>query len=227
MKRLCIGLLSLPRVRDTGDRTRLLYEGFGFSVTAVGRRRIEQGDLDGFDLLHCPGGHSVTLAPRGVSNLRRYVRGGGGFVGVCAGAHYIAEIGLLPLRLAIVRASGIYHVRVVARHPVTRGFARVPRSPERRGCNPVPHSSRGRVRLDRGNGAFMLAGRGVEILATYDNDDRYAAIVAGRYGAGRVVAFSCHPQTESSFKAQRTDPRAPLLLRNAALFCAKGDRHGR
>ena len=117
-------------------------------------------------------------------------------------------------------------MRLIRRHPITRGFRLVPRSPERTGYNPVPHSDVGRIKVHRGNGAYMIAGRGVEVIATYDNDDEYAGIVAGQLGRGRVCGISCHPQTKADasrelhYKNLETDPRLPKLIRNVVLWCA-------
>ncbi len=220
MKKIRIGMMNIPRVGDTDNRNHKLYRDFGFMVENVTRKQIRDNDLDGFDLLHCPGGHHVVLNQIEIRNIRSFVRRGRGFVGICAGAHFIAHARLLNIRVKIVRASGIYNMRLIRKHPVIRGFRTVPRSPERGGCNPVPHTNLGRLMVDRGNGAFMLAGRGALAIATYDNDDEFAGIIVGSHGRGRVAAFSCHPQVTARYKGISTDRRAHLLLRNAALWCA-------
>jgi len=223
-RKIRIGMMNLPRVDDTGGKTTAMFRRLGFEVEELSRRDIEQDRFGAFDMLHCPGGHSVKLSERGVRNIKRYVRGGKGLMGICAGCHFIAHTKLLPIELMIVRAVGIYNVRLVKRHPLTRGFKLVPRSPERKGYNPVPHSDVGRLPMHRGNGGFIIARSGVDVVATYDNDDRYGAVVAGNHGKGRVVAISCHPQIEVDWSDlpgmnKKTDPRVRELLRNAVHFC--------
>ncbi|MBN1670846.1 MAG: hypothetical protein JXR37_07430 [Kiritimatiellae bacterium] len=220
-----IGMMELPRVDDTGGNTTAIFKDLGFVVETLSRQDIERDRFGEFDLLHCPGGHSVKLSDRGVGNIQRYLRGGKGLLGICAGCHFIAHAKLLDIDLLIVRAVGLYNVRLVKRHALTRGFKLVPRTPEKKGYNPVPHSDVGRMRMHRGNGGFIVARNGVDLVATYDNDDRFGAIAAGPYGRGRVVAISCHPQIEVDWRRvrglhQRTDPRVARLLENAVRFCA-------
>ena len=93
-KRVRIGLMNIPYVGKTVGTTRdieEIYTGFGFEVCDVTRENIEAGIFDGFDLLHCPGGHHVELSPSGVRNLKRYIRAGHGFFGICMGSHFIAR----------------------------------------------------------------------------------------------------------------------------------------
>jgi len=216
-----IGMLSIPRLGNP-EVTRQLYANFGFEVFDLSRRDIGRGSFRNADILHCPGGHHVVLSQQAIVHLKNYIHVGHGVIGICAGAHFIAHAQLLEMDACIVRAEGIYSMRVVQKHPVVKGFRKVPRSPERKGLNPVPHSNIGRISIHRGNGGYLLPKDKSQIIATYDNDDKFAGIVAGLYGEGRVVAFSGHPYREVKYDDNlKTDPKVTTLLKNAALWCAK------
>ncbi len=221
-----------PRV-SANPEVRALLRTWGYDARDVSPRQVASGALEEFDALYMPGGHSVRIREAPLRALKRFVRRGGGFVGICNGAHFAARVGLLDVRnVLIVRAYGTYAMRVVARHPVTRGLRRVPRSPERKGLDPVPHTNVGRVRMDRGNGAFLELGPRATALLTYDNDDRYAGVAAGEYGRGRVVVFSGHPQADWDHKDRRLRKYNPdleacrRLLANAFAWAAGAQARG-
>lgn len=67
---------------------------------------IADGSLQGFDALIMPGGsaskQAISLGPQARAEVRRFVRNGGIYMGVCAGAYLSSEaqdnyLGLLPL----------------------------------------------------------------------------------------------------------------------------------
>ena len=218
-----IAFFQGPRV-SAHEEIRRLYRRWGYRIVIVGARELEEDRLSDYAAMHMPGGHSVVLSEKQIRNLKRFVRRGGGFLGICNGAHFAARVGLLKMKdMLIVRGKGIYDMRVVARHPVTRGLRRVPRSPEKKAVDPVPHSPVGRIRMDRGNGAFMVVGKNVDALLTYDNDDKYAGVAAGHHGKGRVVIFSSHPQADvkTTKHLKGTDTKkGRKLLRNAIDYVA-------
>jgi len=53
--------------------------------------------------------------------------------------------------------------------------------------------------IPRRNGGMLVPRPGCEVAGWYDTIERYAALVAGGYGLGRVVAFSPHPEGSSGF----------------------------
>ena len=90
-----------PSVRD-----RLEREG-GFTFEQITVRDLLGGCLSakGFTVLCLPGGYAPNyddqLGARGARVIRKFVEGGGGFVGLCAGAYYGSTwgIGLLPVEV--------------------------------------------------------------------------------------------------------------------------------
>ena len=75
---------ALPEVMDC------LPESKGFTVTKVLAKEIRSGALDQYDVLICPGGsgsgEGKALGDEGRERVRTFVKGGGGYIGICAGA---------------------------------------------------------------------------------------------------------------------------------------------
>lgn len=223
MNKIGIAIFQGPRVSETGKRSYVYrsFEKWGHEVSIINARDLERGLLDGYAAVYMPGGHSVKLKEKGILNLKRFIRKGGGFLGICNGAHFGMRAKLLNIRdYIIIRGVGTYSMRVVKKHPVTKGLQIVPRSPEKKALDPVPHTEKGRIKTDRENGAFMIVGKNVDALLTFDNEDKLAGAVAGCLGKGRVVLFSNHPHIHREFKSRavcyNTDVKEnELLLRNA------------
>ncbi len=215
-----IGFYQGPRV-STNKEVAKLFKKWGYDVVTITEKDLEQDKLKDFSAIYIPGGHSVILSERGIENLKKFVQQGGGFLGICSGAHFAARIKLLNLKdMLIVRGCGTYNMRIIKKHPVTKGLRIVPVSPEKKAVDPVSHTNIGRVKMYRNNGAYMVVGRNVDALVTYDNDDKYAGLVAGYYGKGKVVLFTCHPEVDIHLKGSlskfNTDTKKALqLLKNA------------
>mgnify|MGYP003681908078 CR=1 FL=1 len=96
---------------------------------------IKEGKLEHFDFLIVPGGYTPEYMPAlreaGKEAMRNFVREGGGYIGICAGA-YIApkrvEVPHKPQGLGIIdieniRKSGRGTRKIcLAKHPITRGL---------------------------------------------------------------------------------------------------------
>ncbi len=69
---------------------RSLHESQGFITTPITAEQIRDGALKDFDVLIHPGGsaskQSETLGDKGRDDVKKFVKGGGGFIGICAGA---------------------------------------------------------------------------------------------------------------------------------------------
>jgi glutamine amidotransferase-like uncharacterized protein len=95
----------------------------GLQVVQVGPEAIRSGKLKEFDVLMHPGGgggaQGRALEPEGRTAIREFVRNGGGFIGICAGAYlatddYEWSLGLVEARVVDKRhwARGIGPVEV-------------------------------------------------------------------------------------------------------------------
>jgi glutamine amidotransferase-like uncharacterized protein len=67
-------------------------------VEVVGADDIKNGCLDDFVILACPGGESRPdpwgeLGPEGKVKIQEFIRGGGGYIGICLGALYASDHG--------------------------------------------------------------------------------------------------------------------------------------
>lgn len=83
-------------------------------------------------------------------------------------------------------------MRVIKKHPVTSGYKLAEKSKGEGKWN----FEKGRVRIRYANGGFLVVGKGVDVLVSFDEEDMFGAIVAGRRGKGKVVLVS--PHTEST-----------------------------
>jgi len=178
-------------------------------------REIDEGYVrrGGFEedckVLIVPGGYTAemisALDSRGLREIRKFVGGGGLYIGICAGAYMAAErvevpgrpegLGIINVTNMRMRSIGVVEIRVVdPDHPLVEGC------PER-------------IRIWYQNGPHMMAGSGVEVIAVYE--DGSAAIVSARYGEGLVILFSPHPEGSSEGGVDPKELGTLCLLRNA------------
>ncbi len=176
----------------SGERVAAALKELRIPHAFVGPEEIAAGRLAEFSALVLPGGHSIALDQAGVRAVKRFVAAGGGLIGICAGAQFIVRARMLAVKWKALRASGIFDMRVVARHAISRGYALAGKHPK---GAPWRYSSRGRVRIRYSNGGILRAGRGVDLVVSFDEEGDFGAVVAGRFGLGRVVAMSPHPES--------------------------------
>ena len=124
---------------------------------------------------------SAALAPGGLAALRRFVKGGGQYAGICAGAYLAcAEVEwegvAYPYGLRLVEGRAIGPLNAIA---------------------PWPQSAA--VRLDLGPALYAGGSRfdvaGARVLARYP--DRGVAMITARFGKGRVVLTGAHVEFDS------------------------------
>ncbi len=181
---------------------------------------VRAGALDSVDVVLFTGGRGSVqgqlLGEDGRERVRRFVRDGGGYVGICAGSY-----------LAIQGPAEFHKLAMVAGHNLTgdswqRGIA-----PTR----VVPGDGSAARDLHYANGPLLareeVAGLAPFVtLATFDADvylEGYGtrsgempgapAVVAARYGRGRLLLFSPNPTLE---------PAHPDLLVRAARWTGAG-----
>ncbi len=87
---------------------RCLPRAHGFTTERVKAADIRAGALDRFDVLIQPGGsgsaQAKALEPEGRDKIRKFVEGGGGYLGICAGSYlasadYEWSLGLLDAKV--------------------------------------------------------------------------------------------------------------------------------
>jgi putative intracellular protease/amidase len=173
--------------------------------------------LDGYDVVVFPGGggsrQGRALGAAGREQVQSFVKRGGGYLGLCAGAFLATRsrsdyLGLLPLR----RVS-----------PWQRGTGEVLLR-----CNPKSPAGKRVLSEEVGvmhyvNGPVLQAMRDDDTLAidpwasfVSDLDGRGDmpgswAVVAGSYGQGRVLLFSPHPELTTTGPYQGKRILGPAL----------------
>ena len=179
-------------------------------TTPVDGASIRAGALDAADVLVMPGGSASVeakeLGADGRERVKSFVRGGGGYIGTCAGFYLLTEpspgrkanyLGLIPFRDTIDGMNGEaelmfkFNDRAEALAGIPKGGYRI-----RYAHGPVP------VRSDR-----EVEGTRAEVVATFDCDYNprrdprppkagHPAAVAAECGKGRVFVFTCHPESD-------------------------------
>lgn len=184
----------------------------------VNEHTIREGGLGNCPLLIVPGGYTArcvaALGGRGFERIREFVAGGGGYVGICAGAYIAPQVvevpgrppglGIIEIRNERRAGSGIKRIGIAKpQHAVMEGCER-------------------EVEIWYQNGPMIKAGKGVETLAVYEEGS--AAIVCATYGEGKVVIFSPHPEGSLAGGADPERLGTLKLLENAIAFASKAGR---
>jgi glutamine amidotransferase-like uncharacterized protein len=188
-----------------GKKVKKRLDEFKFDYNIIDEKDVSKNKgLSKYKLIIFPGGHHVKVGKKGDKNVKEYVRNGGNFLGICAGMHYGCDLKLLDTDIMYMRGSGYYQIRLLKKHPLTEGYELAPKSPLiHKTWSPVEFSTKGRVHTRRGNGGLIIPGKNVDVIATYDDSDKYAAIVSGEFEKGKVVLISPHP--ESSEEPDKND----------------------
>lgn len=177
----------------------------GFHVETLTAEQIRSGALGHFDVLIQPGGsgskQASTLGKDGRERVKKFVAGGGGYIGICAGA-YLASANY-PWSL------GLLDAQVIDTKHWARGNGDVTLALTERGKKALKADANScTIRYAQG----PLLGPGgkddiedYELLATFDSEiakngapagvmKGTTAIARGKYGEGRVECFSPHPE---------------------------------
>lgn len=228
------GCASLPKGggtrEDVVDKLVCVYAGAGAVLAkdveialdklAIPYREVDEedirvGGLGNCSLLIVPGGYTArcveAFGQEGFEQIRKFVAGGGGYIGICAGAYIAArrvEVPGRPPGLRIIEienerkaGQGLRTITIVKpEHPVVKGYTE-------------------EVSIWYQNGPMMKAGEGVETLAVYE--EGAAAIVCSIYGHGRVIIFSPHPEGSMEGGVDPEEAGTLKLLENAIAFASK------
>lgn len=176
-----------------------------FAVERLKAEDIRAGKLSGYRAVLLPGGSGSkqgnTLGEAGRGEIRKFVKSGGGYVGVCAGAYLATNDYDWSLH--------ILNAKVVDRKHWARGIADLELSLSSPGKDLLGQSA-DRLTLHYHQGPLLAPG-GEEGLPKYRELARFetevakngaprgimigtTAIAAADFGAGRVLCFSPHPE---------------------------------
>ena len=184
-------------------------------ATPVDGEAVRNGALDSVDVLVMPGGRAhqeaISLGQEGRERVKSFVRGGGGYIGTCAGFYLVTQpaggkrkdyLGLIPFVDTPAGGNGraklnfAFNEKAEALAGIKKGIYGILYS---RG--PVP------VRTEK-----EVEGTRAEVLATYHGDYNprsvpcrskagHPAVVAAECGKGKVFVFTCHPENDFKDKA--------------------------
>ena len=196
-----------PRGRGCVSWLQLVKSSPELELVLVDAEMIRGGALDGVDVLVMPGGASVVekrdLGPEGAKRIRDFIRGGGGYIGTCAGCCLALEekgdadrgIGLIPYNR--IGSKGGFMMPIAIND---KGAAAM-------GMKPGEYKVRyhgGPVLVPSTN---TVADADVEVWGTYASDFDCPksslkmfggiALVGGTYGKGRLFAIACHPESDA------------------------------
>jgi len=184
-------------------------ERLGISYREVDESFIKGGGLVDCSALIIPGGYTAryvsTLGEDGFREIREFVKRGGLYIGICAGAYIAAErveveghpkgLGIIDIENVRRRGMGLVKITITnMSHPLAEGCPKT-------------------MSIWYQNGPYMKPGKGVEVIARYDEE--YAAIVCSTYGDGRVVVFSPHPEGSLEGGVDPIKSGTAKLLKNA------------
>ena len=204
-----------------------LWQDTRFGARRVSAAQVRAGVLDAYDVLIVSGGSATkqtkALEAAGQDAIRDFVRGGGGYVGICAGAYMAASE---PTRYGL----GLAKVRCVDTKHWRRGSDQVldvRATPEFERFSRIAGSE---LTMYYANGPLLesLPGQDDQVtpLLTFAADlhakGAPAGVMPGKlaaltstYGEGRAVVFSIHP--ELTPKHEGTLARAVLWSAGRAL----------
>lgn len=195
---------GVPRV------TQLLGENGDFHVSNMNGKEIAAGVLTNFDVVIFTGGsgskQAASLGEKGREEVRRFVREGGGYIGICAGAYlacsgYSWGVGVLnakPISSKWARGTGKVEIEMTA-----KGTALTSLPPGKR---EVLYANGPVIQPDDKKNipayeplAFFrteLAKNGTPAGVMIDSP----ALARARYGKGRVLFSSPHPEQTSGME---------------------------
>jgi glutamine amidotransferase-like uncharacterized protein len=184
---------------------RCLPAAEGFETKPITAEQIRGGVLKDFDVLIHGGGsaskQSETLGEKGRDEVKKFVKSGGGFIGICAGA-YLASA-------QYKWSLGVLDAQVIDGAHWARGEGEVQLSLTSAGQKALqPENQTCIIHFE--NGPLLGPGKKEDIedyepLATFETEMRKndappgimkgtTAIARGKFGKGRVVCFSPHPE---------------------------------
>lgn len=177
-----------------------------YKCTRVTAEEIRNGVLKDFDVIVCGGGSGSkignTLEEEGREQIRSFIRNGGGYIGICAGAYLATSDYTWSLH--------VLNAKVIDRQHWARGGGKVILTMSEEGQKTLGTPAEVECRYNQG----PLLGPDTKPdlpaytpLATYKteiNKDNKAppgimigttAIARAEYGQGRVMAISPHPES--------------------------------
>jgi len=202
---VCVAVYFGDQSSSQSSRNALtfMFQWMNASTDLLYASDIIDGELSNYDMVVIPGGWAVTynseLGTSGIAEIRRFVREGGAFFGVCAGAYFACdkitwEGTTLDYSLDLFDGTGVGPIEEIAGWPnydmceisVNHSSDIIDFSGE-----PATHSV-----MYYGGPCFESESQdGVHTLATFSVNNQ-SAMIAFEYESGRVFLSGPHPEWE-------------------------------
>ena len=189
-----------------------MFEWMNCTVMMVSAKDIKNGCLDNFDVLACPGGSGSPLGELGLEGklkIQDFISGGGGYIGICAGALYACDyfvwIGVPsftpPFNENVVMGEelcwdlfpgvGYFPIEEISVHTAMTKINIIDHT------HPISDSLPDHMQIFYAQSPYLqpYEDANITILGTYDVTGK-PAIVAFQYGSGRVFLSGPHPEFE-------------------------------
>jgi glutamine amidotransferase-like uncharacterized protein len=209
-----VAIFDFPESKSGGPENlqRFLTPKNGFQCTLIAPTEIRSGALKNFDVVVFPGGsgggQAKQLKPEGREAVRTFVKNGGGYVGICAGAYLASSHYDWSLNLINARVWDRSHWK---RGEKNVSIVLTPAGAE------VLSKTDSQFNIYYANGPLLVPDNrsdlpGYEVLATFKTEVARNgapaeamvgthAIIRSRFGSGRVICFSPHAETKDGPKS--------------------------
>lgn len=222
-RRIHVALYDAAGTGRKANITRVLGGAKRFTLRRVGPDDVRPAVLKQFDVVVFPGGsgskQAAAIGDAGREAVRDFVKQGGGYVGICAGAylcsaHYSWSLDLIDTsvftgmreiegvgRKAMWYRGKATDVKMQLSDAGKRLFAGVPEHVEVRYQNGPIVSPKRSPRLD--DYTVLAWFRSEQVLYPPQKGTMIdtPAIVSGAFGRGRVVSISPHPESTKGLEA--------------------------
>ena len=164
-------------------------------------------------ILIFPGGwpqkYSFNLGESGFEKIRRFVRNGGRYIGICAGSDFALK------RFEIEKANflGIGLIDGIGKLEVNKILPGRIRTIKLDSNHSLSRNCPNEMKIWYQNGPVFKQNKDVEVVAKYENDN--IAIASSKYGKGHVILFSPHPEGNLKNKIDPVKYGTINLLKNA------------
>ncbi len=213
-----------------------MFEWMGYTVQLVKADYINNVGLDRFSILCVPGGdmyqYAQDISSIGKEKIRNFIRGGGGYIGICGGAYFAGEKVIwqgnqLPMTpLGIFPGTTQGPIDAIAPHP----YCVMCKVNMVDSTHPITQSEPDSAWILYCYGPMFMPNNeaDISILGKYDIGDQ-PMMLAFDYGHGRVFIIGTHPEFEEDSDRDGLPPSDELgdrgsdwkLMRKAALWCLK------
>lgn len=183
--------------------TTRMFEWMDYDVTLLNADSINIISLNRFNLICFPGGdmyqYSQNISADGFEKIRKFIRTGGGYIGICGGAYFTGEKvfwqgNQLPMNsLAIFPGITQGPIDEIAPFP----HCKMCKTKIVNTSHPITQTEPDTTWICYCYGPIFLPNEEaeIEILGRYDIGDQ-PSMVAFEYGMGRVFIIGTHPEFE-------------------------------